>query len=236
MKRRSRTSARRRENRLQQLEFGFVNLGGRRPGAGRKPKGERAGVPHRVRDRMRRNHPMHVTARLLRGLPSLRRSRVYRVLRSCFLKGCDRKGFRLVHFSVQSNYLHLLCEAESQERMVRGLQGLFVRIAKALNRLWSRRGSVFADRYHDHVLRTPLEVRNALSYILNNARRHRCVLDGLLDQFASGWWFDGWREDLRFAGMEPGPVPITPAKNWLVTKGWRQYHGRIPVAEVPGPG
>ena len=235
MKQRPKTcNKRKRNNKVQQLEFGFVNRGGRRPGAGRKPKGERAGVPHRVRERMRKDHPMHVTARVLRGLPSLRRSRVYRVLRACFLKGCNRKGFRLVHFSVQSNHLHLLCEAENQERMVRGLQGLFVRIAKALNKLWIRKGSVFADRYHNHVLRTPREVRNAFAYILNNARKHRCVLDGVLDQFASGWWFDGWRERLNLMGVEPGPVPITPAENWLTTTGWRRHHPLISVAEVPG--
>ena len=224
----------RRKNKMQQLEFGFVNRGGRRLGAGRKPKGEQAGVPHRVRARMKKEHPMHVTARLQRGLPGLRRSRVFRVLRSCFLKGCDRKGFRLVHFSVQSNHLHLLCEAVNQERMVRGLQGLFVRIAKALNKLWFRKGSVFADRYHDHVLRTPREVRSALAYVINNARKHRCAMAGLPDEFASGWWFDGWRERLSLTGLEPGPAPVTPARNWLVTTGWRKHHPPISVDEIPG--
>jgi hypothetical protein len=41
-----------------------------------------------------------------------------------------------------------------------------------VNRVFGRRGSVLADRFHLHVLRTPREVRHALSYVLMNARRH----------------------------------------------------------------
>ena len=64
----------------------------------------------------------------------------------------------------------------NQARLEVGMQGLAIRIARGLNRLWGRKGKVFADRYHDRVLRTPREVRNALAYVLNNARRHavRC--------------------------------------------------------------
>ena len=38
--------------------------------------------------------------------------------------------------------------------------------------VFERRGSVFADRYHDRVLKTPREVRNALRYVLGNGRKH----------------------------------------------------------------
>ena len=50
------------------------------------------------------------------------------------------------------------------------MQGLLIRIAKGLNKLWMHKGSVFADRYHDRILRTPREVRSALAYVLQNAR------------------------------------------------------------------
>ena len=217
------------------LAFGR-GWGGRRKGAGRPPNGEAAGVSHGGRARLAARHPMHVTARLVRGLPSLRRARTFRVLRRCFLRGCDRRGFRLVHFSVQSNHLHLICEAVSQERMIRGLQGLFVRVAKALNKLWARRGSVFADRYHDHILRTPTEVRNALLYVLNNARKHGCAIAGVLDAFASGWWFDGWAEEISIRGLEDEPPPVCRPRTWLLRTGWRRGRrgAAIPVAAVPG--
>ncbi len=52
------------------------------------------------------------------------------------------------------------------------MQGLAIRMAKALNRLMQRRGKVFADRFHAHVLRTPIEVKNALAYIRRNHAIH----------------------------------------------------------------
>jgi hypothetical protein len=142
----------------------------------------------------------------------------------------DRFGFRLVHFSVQSNHLHLIAEARDRHALALGMQGLGVRIAKALNKLWSRRGSVFSDRYHARILRTPREVRNALCYVLNNARRHGLALAGL-DPFSSARWFDGW------SGSEGPRVgeygPIVAARTWLARVGW-QRHGRIEPTAVPG--
>ena len=37
--------------------------------------------------------------------------------------------------------------------------------ARAVNRVLERRGKVFADRYHSHVLRSPREVANAVKYV-----------------------------------------------------------------------
>ncbi|MCB9888499.1 MAG: hypothetical protein H6836_02895 [Planctomycetes bacterium] len=106
-----------------------------------------------------------MTTRLVRGLPSLRSQGVYAVLRAAFAMGCDRDGFRPVRYSVQGNHLRLIVEASDRTCLSRGLQGLMVRIARTLNRLWRRAGKVFADRYHDHMLRTPREVRHALAYV-----------------------------------------------------------------------
>jgi hypothetical protein len=35
-----------------------------------------------------------------------------------------------------------------------------------------KRGTVFGDRYHGHVLRTPTETRRAVAYVRNNHRKH----------------------------------------------------------------
>jgi putative transposase len=129
------------------------------------------------------------------GLASLRREREFAALRGAIEAGCERGGFRLVHFSVQSNHMHLLVEGGCRSTLARGLQGLAVRMARALNRLWRRWGSVFADRYHGHVLRTPREVWNALRYVLCNARKHGAWSSRTrTDPCSSGAWFDGWRE------------------------------------------
>ena len=212
------------------LEFP-CGWGGRRKGAGRKPLGERAGVPHRPRAPLASRHPAHVTMRLRAGLPSLRRRRELMTLMRAFGAGCERGGFRLVHYSVQANHLHLLVEARGRDALARGLQGLAVRIARSLNRLWRRTGSVFADRYHDHVLRTPREVWAALRYVLCNARKHRGWTSRTRpDPCSSGVWFDGWR------GLPPAELEEAPTarpRTWLLRRGWRR-HGLLRVDAVPG--
>jgi REP element-mobilizing transposase RayT len=173
---------------------------------------------------------VHVTTRVVEGVPNLRGQLSYHVIRSCFAKGCDRFGFRLVHYSVQTNHLHLVAEAKDRRSLWRGLQGLFVRIAKNLNKLWGRKGRVLADRYHHRILRTPREVRNVLCYVLHNARRHGLRIVGI-DSRSSGRWFDGWRD----AESAPGPASeeVVRARTWLAKHGWRR-HRLIGVSERPG--
>ena len=86
--------------------------------------------------------------------------------------GATRFGFRLVHYSVMGNHVHLIVEAPDRRVLSRAMKGLGVRIARALNRVMKRRGRVVGDRYHAHILRTPSEVKRARNYLLSNARQH----------------------------------------------------------------
>jgi REP element-mobilizing transposase RayT len=163
--------------------------------------------------------PVHVTLKLRGGLPSLRGRRAYAVLFAAFGSMRERDDFRLVHFSVQSNHLHLLCEARDRRELARAIQSLAIRIAKRLNALWQRAGQLFADRYHDRILRTPREVRNALAYVLNNAIHHGVpIARGEPDPCSSGRWFDGWRGRVRASGRSPNP--LSRARTWLLSTGW----------------
>jgi REP element-mobilizing transposase RayT len=146
--------------------------GGARPGAGR-PRGNR--VSHGRRERFSRHHPVHVTLRVGEGLGSLRRFRSLRVLRRALL-ACGQEGpFRVVHFNLLSNHLHLVVEAESAGALGKGMQRLAVRLAWGWNRLCGRKGRVFSDRYHARVIRTPRQARNTLVYVLCNARHHLSI-------------------------------------------------------------
>src|SRR6266850_2167910 len=53
-----------------------------------------------------------------------------------------------------------------------GMKGPGVRIARFMNRIMKRSGRVLVDRYHEHILKTPTEVRNARHYLLNNVEKH----------------------------------------------------------------
>ncbi len=169
---------------------------------------------------------MLITTRLVDGLPNLRRERTIALLRGALAAGADRFGFRLVEYSIQTNHLHFVAEGEDARPIARGMQGLLVRVAKALNRHWSRRGKVLVDRYHARILSTPREVRNALVYVLQNARKHSAQLTGV-DACSSGPWFQGWLDRIA-----RGPSPIASARSWLLAQGWRRA-GLISVNEAP---
>ncbi len=200
--------------------------GGARDGAGRKPKGEKPLVAHDTRDRVTRRDPVLITTRLVGGLPNLRQERTLVLLRDALAAGADRYGFRLVQYSIQTNHLHFVAEGDDARSIARGMQGLLVRIAKALNRHWDRRGKVLVDRYHARILRSPREVRNALVYVLQNARKHGARITGI-DAFSSGPWFQGWLD--RIARV---PSPIAAARSWLLTQGW-QRAGLLSTVELP---
>lgn len=214
-----------------QGRFAFPNgWGGRRRGAGRKPRGERAAISHDTRSPVAARFPVAVTMRVRTGLPSLRGLRAHTAVRAAIIRGSERAGFRLVHYSAQTNHLHLIVEGSSRLEVSRGLQGLAIRMARALNRLWRRRGSLFVDRYHDRILRSPREVWNALRYVLCNARKHGSWNSSVHgDPCSSAAWFDGWR---GFISKLAAPRPTAPAQTWLLNQGWRR-HGLIPVDAIP---
>lgn len=110
--------------------------------------------------------------RLRREVWNLRSHRCFRALRRSFAAGCQRFGFRLVHFSVQGNHVHLIVEAPDASALGRAMKGLEVRMARALNEVMRRRGPVFADRYHAVLLDSPRRASNAVRYVLENWRVH----------------------------------------------------------------
>ena len=211
--------------------------GGKRRGAGRKPRGLRAGVPHRPRPRVGKKTPVHVTVRLVPAVRNLRRFKLAPAMRKAFAATAEKDDFRLCQFSVQRSHLHLMCEADSNQGLARGVQGFEIRVARRLNRKLGREGKVFADRFHAVPVRSPRQLRNTLCYVMNNARRHGERLDPRwngVDPFSSAWHFDGWRHDRWRRGVPPprGAPCVAPAEGWLLKEGWRQ-HGTIGVAEVP---
>jgi len=174
---------------------------------------------------------------LARWPPRLRSQAARTVLLEVFAKACARGRFRLTHFAILNDHLHMLVEAGDRSQLIRGLQGLAIRIARALNKHWGRRGKVFADRYHDRVLKTPREVRNALVYVLANGKKHAAQgrevqVPGAIDTFTSAPWFDGFRESVRVRGIEGLARPVTAARTWLLTLGWRR-HGLLSIHDLP---
>jgi hypothetical protein len=187
-------------------------------------------VPHRRRAIHDRHCPVHVTLRAGATVPSLRHGRLFIATRNA-LAAASTERFRVLHFGVQADHLHLLVEADEPTGFERGVRGLAIRVAKAVNRVLGRHGRVWGDRYHAHLLRTPREVRNALVYVLNNFRKHIRGARGL-DPRSSARWFDGWRDGLE---RMIDRSPVADARTWLARIGWRR-HGLIDLQESPRAG
>jgi len=157
--------------------------------------------------------------------------------------------FRIVHFSVQHNHVHLVVEASDRRALSSGMSGVAIRIARYVNDLLSRRGRLWAERWHGRALNTPLEVRKAIVYVLANARKHaRVPMRAGVDPYSSARWFDGWRdfpaasgvpppfsEAPRWRDTDPSEQPTSDdfaSRTWLCRVGWRR-HGLIAIAEMP---
>src|SRR5262249_52215566 len=179
--------------------------GGRRKGAGRKPAGARAGSPHVERPAIKPSYALHIVMRVVPVVGNMRRRSMYKAMRDASLIAALRERFRIVHVSIQRTHIHMLVEAESKLALARGMQGFQISAARNINTLLGvdnfrrRRGSVFADRYHLEVITSPTRARHALSYVLNNWRKHREDKRGLarswlVDPFSSGISFPDWQE------------------------------------------
>ena len=99
------------------------------------------------------------------------------------------------------------------------MKGLEVRMARALNKVTDRKGPVFADRYHAHLLLSPREAAQAIRYVLDNWSVH-AVGDGReapsgVDPYCSA------------APREHGPPLVADPRLWMLTVGVRRVQERV---------
>jgi REP element-mobilizing transposase RayT len=232
-------------NHVQQELF---RRGGKRRGAGRKPKGARAGERHGARPEFKSYHPLHVVMRVVPEVGSLRRRKMYKALRDATITAALRERFRIVHISLQRSHVHMLVEAEHKAALGRGMQGFQLSAARHINTVLGdgvrrRRGRVFADRYHVEVITTPTRARHAIGYVLSNFRKHGEDREGLastwlVDPFSSGISFPDWKELEDQPWMWPiretyDPLVVRRPESWLLREGWKKAGGLISARDVP---
>ncbi|HEY5935435.1 MAG TPA: transposase [Kofleriaceae bacterium] len=159
--------------------------GGKRAGAGRPPKGKRAGQPHTPRPDHQACNPLHITVRVASSMPSLRKRDTYLAVREATITTARREDFRIIHASVQGDHIHMMVEAADKDAISRGMRGFQISTAMHLNSAISRRtgvvrrGTVFPDRYHMRVLTSPRAVRHALAYVFEQLAKARRGPSGL---------------------------------------------------------
>lgn len=173
-----------------------------------------------------------------RGTWNLRAQRCFQPILDAFRGVRGRPGFRITHFSVQGNHLHLIAEASERRALSNGLRALFIRVARAINTVMGASGSRFADRYHETVLRTASSVRRCLQYVLENHARHltkigKGHLAAPVDRFSSAPWFDGFRAGVALPDALGDP-PVSAARSSLLARAWRRL-GLLDAFAPPRP-
>ena len=193
-------------------------------------------MPHAPRAPVSKHDPRLVTIKLVEGLPRLREWNEGRVVVHC-IREAQRPDFRIIHYSIQSDHVHLIIEADDRDALARGMKGCNGQIARTLNGLWRRTGKVLRERFHDRVLKTLREVHHALKYVLNNHLKHDTPFNpfaapGDADAFSSGRYFDGWLG--RAPDREPGSEGAVVVRGgWKISRGWKRHYRPIPIGAVP---
>ena len=211
----------------------------------------RPNVPHRSRPAQPAAYPVHITLRS--RLAPLRSQFLFPSVRLALTRAArrDPDRFRITHYSVQRDHVHLIVEATNKRTLSSGIRSIAIRIARYVNDLLSRRGPPWADRFHSRTLTSPREVRNAIVYVLANFRKHtQHDLRPGLDPYSSAGAFDGWREwqpqlgtpppfaerKARFEDDANTSLSIDAAgfgaRTWLARVGWRM-HSLISISETP---
>src|SRR5437667_7509348 len=168
---------------------------------------------HKARPQFDKPTAVLATLRVDEHVWNLRSKRCFRLVKQALHDALGRMGLRVIDFSLQGNHLHLILEADSSDSLSRGMQGLCIRIARALNRLMERKGKVFTDHFHSRLLLSPTEVMRAIQYVLGNHRKHYGHTGD--DPYASIALSPAQREEML-------AQPVT----WLLRGGWRKARRR----------
>jgi REP element-mobilizing transposase RayT len=188
--------------------------GGRRPGSGRK-RIHSKGVAHRKRETVNFRHALHVNFKFRTAI----RNKFSLGLLKKAISNARFHGLRIIHFSMQSNHIHLILEAHDNEILSKGMRSLTITFAKGL-----RKGRIQIERYHLHVLRSLRETKNAVHYVLFNEQRHSGLKKAYVTPYSSLSTVKDLKSLAKAAkiiiveGIEKTGTEMDRPRSWLLTK------------------
>jgi REP element-mobilizing transposase RayT len=199
-----------------QIEFNLQKgtWGGRRENSGRM-RIKSAGVAHRSREKVSMRTPVHINLKLSH---SLRNGTGIAALRRSVENA--RKYLKILHYSLETNHIHLIIEAKDNEHLEMGMRSFTNTFVKMIGK-----GSLQKERYHLHVLRTREEVRNAFRYVIMNHLNHTKMNSIKADLFSSLHTLD-LKETARLYQVsiietkKLRPVDLDQPSSWLAKQGF----------------
>lgn len=211
-----------------QLEFKKTGgWGGKRRGAGRP---NRSGTPnHMARQKVDFKKPLHVTLKLKEGIHITLRTSDMLVAFQQSAEKARKHQLHVIHFSLESNHLHLIVECANNKALADGMKSLAGSFGRAIRKCCGGRGAVFKGRFHLQVFKSPTQMKNGLAYVLLNQSKHEKLIP-YNDRYSSAEYFGEWK---KLLGREIGPLlPHKPKfrklpaylstpQSWLAREGWR---------------
>ena len=190
--------------------------GGYRKGAGRK-RIHSKGVAHRVREEVKKKHPLHINFKFK---VQIRNKIALKILKRAIVRA-QIYGLNIVHYSMQSNHIHLIVEADNNEILTKGMRSLTITFAKGL-----KAGKVQLERYHLHVLKSVRETKNAVNYVLLNEQRHTKIKKLIVNEYTSVNCYQLAKNLARSEGLsliwKEIEFQTSKARTWLLTQGLHQ--------------
>ena len=137
---------------------------------------------------------MHLSCRVVPGVPTLRRPAVLDVVRR-LVRALPQRGVRVVSYTVMGNHVHLVVTAASREAMGDAMRYFFGLAARRINAVLGRSGRLWSERYACRCLRNARQAWHALNYALRNAAAAGVPVPR-----------GGWD---RYTGVDPGAIEQT---------------------------
>jgi len=106
-----------------------------------------------------------VLVSLRASLPCFTNADVLAVVRAALggASGWDPESFRIAHFTVSADRLHLIVFASAKRPLSGGMRSVAIRVARNVNDALGRNGRFWADRWHGRALTSSRELSQVLS-------------------------------------------------------------------------
>jgi REP element-mobilizing transposase RayT len=196
----------------------------------------------------RRSRVVHLTLRLREGLPNLRTRKGAQIVKRAIL-GAQSRGLRVIHFSILSNHIHLICEALSLSVLMNSMKSLTSRMGIHLRRLIKEQKhhsnrlevldkeglGLFRGRYNLQAIQNPAQMKQTLAYVLLNPAKHFKKAP-YLDAFTSAAIFEDWQKLIgRELNLNSSLATLkknlkeflAPPQLWLTQAGWAKARLRL---------
>jgi hypothetical protein len=139
------------------------------------------GIRHTRREEINAPRPLHLTIKLIRA--DVQNKTILKGLRHA-IQRARMQGLRIVHYSLEHDHVHLYAEASDNNTLGKGMKALGGSLVKKIHRHLGTKGSFYKTRYHLRILRSAMEVKHVLNYILKNGIKHKRT-NSIFDPFNS---------------------------------------------------